>query len=207
KGYVGGIYCRPWGIKTEEIAKLPGYRQPKDADIAEAKRLLAEAGYPQGFKTTLLCQVAGPREAQAVVFRDQMAKIGIEVELELTEYATVLDRSVRSAFEMVSINWTDNTGDPDETLNTYYVTGGSRNYGRFSSKEFDDLVKKQGSTMDLEARKATLAEIEKMALDLVPMHITFWDSMEIGAWNEVKDYNPGPGYHPWGKYDYMWLAK
>lgn len=41
----------------------------------------------------------------------------------------------------------------------------------------------------------------------VPMVIVFWDVWHTGAWKEVKNFRPGPGIHPWGKYDQTWLSK
>lgn len=39
------------------------------------------------------------------------------------------------------------------------------------------------------------------------MVIAFWDIQQTGAWKEVKNFRPGAGMHPWGKFDLMWLAK
>ncbi|MBI2909216.1 MAG: hypothetical protein HYX92_16345 [Chloroflexi bacterium] len=206
-GYLGSIYVSRWSMPPEEVQKLPGFRQPKDADIAEARKLMAEAGYPNGFKTTLTGRPGGATEHQAVFAKDQMAKIGIEVELVLADQATVLERAGRGAFDMLSYNWLDNTDDPDEPLNTYYVTGGSRNFAGYSDKMVDDLIAKQATIMDEKARRAALAEIEKKILDDVPMVISFWDIQLTGAWKEVKNFKPMPGMHPWGKFDMMWLAK
>ncbi|MDP2951789.1 MAG: ABC transporter substrate-binding protein, partial [Chloroflexota bacterium] len=61
-----------WEIPEQELLKLPGYRQPKDQDIAEAKRLLAEAGFPQGFKTTMLYWNEALYADQAVFLKDQL---------------------------------------------------------------------------------------------------------------------------------------
>ncbi|MCL5958429.1 MAG: hypothetical protein M1358_03770, partial [Chloroflexi bacterium] len=111
------------------------------------------------------------------------------------------------SFDVFLINWVDNTGDPDETLYTYYATGGSRNYGDFSDKDIDALIQKQAQTIDEGARKAILAEIEKKLMDQVPMVIVLWEFWEIGTWKEVKNFSQGNGIHPWGKYDRIWLAK
>ncbi|MFH1484522.1 MAG: ABC transporter substrate-binding protein, partial [Chloroflexota bacterium] len=207
KGAIGSMYVAPWGMKPAELTKLPGYRQAKDADIAEAKKLLAQAGLPKGLKTTLVYRSAAPTLQQAEVARDQLAKIGIDAELILLEQAPLTDRLRRRAFDLVSYNWADSTGDPDETLYTYYYNGGSRNYGGFSNKEIDALIDKQARTMDLKAREAILAEIEKKSMELVPMVVCFWDLYLMGAWKEVKNFSPGPGVHPWGKFDQMWLVR
>ncbi|MFH1485871.1 MAG: ABC transporter substrate-binding protein, partial [Chloroflexota bacterium] len=206
KGNIGSLYVAPWGMKSAELAKLPGYRQPKDADVAQAKQFMAEAGYADGFKTTLLCRSGGASAPQGVVAKDQLAKIGIDAEVIVKGTPEVADRFVRRAFDLVSYGFLDTTGDPDETLFTYYYTKGSSNYGDFSDKEIDALIEKQARTLDGKAREAILAEIERKSLELVPMAICFWDVYQTGAWKIVKDWRPGPGIHPWGKFDQMWLA-
>ncbi|MBI2906633.1 MAG: ABC transporter substrate-binding protein [Chloroflexi bacterium] len=207
RGVIGSIYVGPWGMKSDELAKLPGYRQPKDADLAEARKLLAEAGYPNGFKTTLVYRTGGATEQQGVIRKDQLARIGIDVELMPMEYAAVLERAQRRNFDLLAINWTDNMDDPDEALYTYYYTGGGRNYGDFSDKEIDALIDKQARTVDAEARKVILAEVQRRIMAQAPMPISFWDVWQTGVWRQVKGYNPGPGIHPWGKLEGVWLAK
>ncbi|MBI2910268.1 MAG: ABC transporter substrate-binding protein [Chloroflexi bacterium] len=207
KGFVGSMFVAPWGMKREEVEKLPGYRQPKDQDIVEAKRLLAEAGFPQGFKTTLLVRAEAASERQALVAKDQLAKIGIDAELIIAERVTVDDRIQRRAFDLLNINWADMTGDPDEALFNYYATGAARNYGDFSDREVDELINKQARTLVVKDREAILAEIERKITNLAPMPIMFWDIYQTGAWKEVKNFSPGRGSHPWSKLDYAWLAR
>ncbi|MBI2910360.1 MAG: ABC transporter substrate-binding protein [Chloroflexi bacterium] len=207
RGYIGSIYTAPWGMKPEELAKLPGFRQPKDADIAEAKKLMAEAGYPNGFKTTLICNAGAAREKQAVFAKDQLAKIGIDAEITPVDQTTLYERGDRRAFDLLTTTYARNTTDPDETLYTFYATRGSRNYGDFSDKAVDELIGKQARTLDEGARKEILAEIEKKITSQVASVIPFWDIWQTGAWNEVKNYRPGPGIHPWGKLDHVWLAR
>lgn len=206
RGYVGSIYVAPWGMKPDEVSKLPGYRQPKDADIAEAKRLMTEAGFPNGFKTTLLSPSGGFAERQVVVAKDQLAKLGIEAEVQVVEYATFWERARRQAFDLISATRTDNTSDPDEPLYTYYATTGD-NWGHYSDKNIDELIDKQASTLDTKVRETIVSDIEKRILDQVPMSVIFWDVFQTGAWKEIRNFSPGPGIHPWGKLDQVWLAK
>lgn len=209
KGTIGAALdpLGAWGMKPEEVAKLPGYRQPKDADVAEAKKLLAEVGLSAGFKTRLLSPTGGAQEQQAVIAKDQLARIGIDVELQPVESAVLNNRLRQRNFDIVSYSFADSTGDPDETLNAYYATGGGQNYGNFSDKEVDQLIEKQARTIDEKARRAILADIEKRLIDLVPRPITVWDTRQTGAWVEVKNFKPGPGTHAPSKLDHVWLAK
>ncbi|MBI2910365.1 MAG: ABC transporter substrate-binding protein [Chloroflexi bacterium] len=206
-GYIGSMYMARWGMALDEVAKLPGNRQPKDADFAEAQKLMAEAGYAQGFKTTLLSWAGGAFEMQAVIVKDQLAKLGIDAELGLVESATADDRMRRKAFDLFSHSWQTNTDDPDETLFNNYRTGGAANYGGFSEKDIDELIDKQARTLDGAARKTILADIEKRSRELIPVVDVFRKIMMVGAWREVNNFSPGPGVHPWGKLDQVWLAK
>ncbi|MBI2906636.1 MAG: ABC transporter substrate-binding protein [Chloroflexi bacterium] len=204
RGHIGSIYGPLWGIKESDLAKLPGYRQPKDADLAEAKRLMAQAGYPNGLKTTLL---VGSKQEQAVLAKNELAKIGIDAELLMVDSPIRYDMMERRAFDLDSFRWTDNTGDPDETLFTFYYTGGSRNYASFSNKEVDELIDKQARTMDPGARRAIVDDIEKRIMEELSILIFFWDVAQTGAWNEVKNFRPGTGFHQWSKLDQVWLEK
>ncbi|MBI2908319.1 MAG: ABC transporter substrate-binding protein [Chloroflexi bacterium] len=207
RGYVGSIYPRPWGMQPAEVARLAGYRQPKEADMAEAKRLLSEAGLARGFETTIMSASGGTLQSIGEITKDGLAKIGIDVTINLMDITAINERADRGAFDMFSAGWTDTTGDPDETLFTYYITGGSRNRGEFSNKEIDALIDQQARTLDVKGRQVILAEIEKKVLEMAPSVITYWDIWQIGAWKEVRNFKPGPGIHPWGKLDQVWLAK
>ncbi|MBI2907553.1 MAG: ABC transporter substrate-binding protein [Chloroflexi bacterium] len=209
KGVIGGHFdpLGPWGMKEAEVVKLPGFRQPKDADIAEARKLMAEAGQASGFKTKVVSPVGGAQERMAVVVKDQLAKIGIAAELQPVESAVLVDRLRKRNFEVVSYSYADSTGDPTEVMDLFYVTGAGQNYSGFSDKEVDGLAAKQARAIDERTRRATLAELEKKLNDLVPWVINLWDLRLAGAWAEIKNFKPGPGTHAPSKLDQVWLAK
>ncbi|MBI2907314.1 MAG: ABC transporter substrate-binding protein [Chloroflexi bacterium] len=205
-GNVGSLFGASWGMKPQVIANLPGYRQPKDADMVEAKKLMADAGFPGGLKTTLTFRSGGPNQRQGEVAKDQLAKVGIDADLIVVEQAVLNERLDRRAFDLASHRLTDTTGDPDEILYTYYATGAVRNYGDFSDKDVDALIDKQARTLDKAGREAVLQDVEQRLMNAVPMVIVFWDVSLTGALKEVRNFSPGPGIHPWGKLDYVWLA-
>src|SRR3989442_9982637 len=80
----------------EDLAQTPGWRQPKDQDIGEAKALMAAGGYANGVKATLnLTTVpAGVRLGEVVA--EQLRKsLGIDFTLEAVDRATSVDRTIR----------------------------------------------------------------------------------------------------------------
>lgn len=90
-------------------------------DPALAKRLLAEAGYPNGFKTTLWAMpVPRPYMPQplkiAQAIQADLSAVGIEAEIVTFEWGTYLDKVQRGQHDMALLGWTGDNGDPDNFL-------------------------------------------------------------------------------------------
>jgi len=90
-------------------------------DPALARRLLAEAGYPNGFKTTLWAMpVPRPYMPQplkiAQAIQADLSAIGIEAEIVTFEWGTYLDKVQRGQHDMALLGWTGDNGDPDNFL-------------------------------------------------------------------------------------------
>jgi peptide/nickel transport system substrate-binding protein len=85
-----------FGRTAEEIAQLPGWRQLNGAkhpdDIAKAKALLAEGGHPDGFKAEMMVRQVVEFPDQAMVYKEQLKKIGIEATIKLVDSATGFQR-------------------------------------------------------------------------------------------------------------------
>ncbi|HEY7494784.1 MAG TPA: ABC transporter substrate-binding protein, partial [Candidatus Tectomicrobia bacterium] len=79
----------PWTLSAEELQELPGFGKDAEANLKEAKRLLAEAGYPDGFKTSMLNRsIKLPYIDMGVYLVSAWKKVGIEVEHKLEESAS-----------------------------------------------------------------------------------------------------------------------
>ena len=111
---------------------MPGFGKDHEANLQEAKRLLAEAGYPNGFKTVLTNRnVKLPYIDLAVYVISEWKKIGW-TEHKVEESATWSKTRVTRDFELLIDPYGSATvGDPDEMLDKF-VTGASENWGRFS---------------------------------------------------------------------------
>lgn len=139
-------------------------------DLAKAKRLLAEAGYPNGFKMTLLSTTTyAMHKSTAEVVQANLKQIGIDVQLDLPEWATTIARRNKGDFE-VCVNGTGvDTADPSYFLDQYYYSQGP--YTRpckFSDKQVDEALEKARATYDAEARKKIYRTIEPRLLELNP---------------------------------------
>ena len=90
-------------------------------DPVLARRLLAESGYPNGFKTTLWAMpVARPYMPQplkiAQAIQADLAAVGIDAEIVTYEWGTYLDKVSRGQHDMALLGWTGDNGDPDNFL-------------------------------------------------------------------------------------------
>ena len=143
---VGGLILQgsPWALTPEELQQLPGFAKNHQANLREAKRLLDEAGYPNGFKTVLTNRsVKLPYIDLGVYLVTAWKKIGVEAEHKLEESAAWSKTRVTRDFELLVDPYGSSlVFDPDELL-VKFTTGASNNWGRFSEPGADTLFAQQ----------------------------------------------------------------
>jgi peptide/nickel transport system substrate-binding protein len=150
------------------------------ADPAKAKKLLAEAGYPDGFEVTLDCpndRYVNDEEI-CLAAAGMLAKVGIKVNVNAmtkTKYfGKVLDRDT----SMYLMGWTPPTYDAHnvlfDALGTPQDNGqGKWNMGNYSNPKVDELQKQIAVTVDLDKRRKLIAEAFQIVKDdmaVVPLH-------------------------------------
>ncbi|MBI2205316.1 MAG: ABC transporter substrate-binding protein [Candidatus Rokubacteria bacterium] len=132
-------------------------------DPAKAKKLLAEAGYPNGFDTVLRVT---PQYAYTVrtgeVITDQLKKIGVNVRLEQIEWGQWLARVYREADYDLTIIGHGESWDAGNYANPKY-------YFRYDSAGFQGLFKKSESMMDDKARRDLYVQMQKLMADEAPV--------------------------------------
>lgn len=173
--------------------KEPIYGKP---DIAKAKALLAEAGYPNGLKTTLLVISTSAFQVRSAEAEQQQLKaVGIEVELRPVE-ATVANPMVAAGnFEIFQSGFSM-TLDPDELFSRAFLSTGGNNYGKWKDQEYDDLIIKARSTTDRAERERIYQQAERILATRGPAGMT-WASADFDVvQKKVMGYkgDPTPGY-------------
>ena len=118
---------------------------------AEAKKLLASAGYADGFSTDLWAMpVQRPYNPNAKriaeLMQADLAKIGVKAEIKSFEWGEYRKRMQNGEHQMGMLGWTGDNGDPDNFLNTLLGCASAKSNGsnvaKFCHKPFDDLVLK-----------------------------------------------------------------
>jgi len=177
----------PWGRTEEEISLLPGYRQLNGEkhpdDIAAARQLLADAGFPDGFTIEFL---VNPAERPGVVplFTDQLKEyLNVTMETSVVDSATAGRRIEEHDLDM----WVD--GDPplivtpDNWLFQAYMPGSGINInsGWEAPQWFQDAVWEQAQELDAEKRLVKIRALEDYLMneDPGPLVVTFWEARHV----------------------------
>jgi peptide/nickel transport system substrate-binding protein len=155
-----------WHIPTDELLKLPGYRQPKDQDIAQARQLLAAAGYAGGLKTSIMFNqtyAVVPQDSEVV--QAQLKRIGVEAELKGVDNATYVANRSKGDFDL-NMAIEGSMYQPGFVVTTYYRSQSL--FGKaagMADAELDRLVDAQTVEFDAAKRGQLFQQIERRILD------------------------------------------
>jgi peptide/nickel transport system substrate-binding protein len=198
----------PWSLSSEELQQLPGYGKDYEANLKEAKRLLAEAGYPNGFKTVLTNRsIKLPYIDMGVYIVSAWKKVGIEAEHKLEESATWAKTRRSRDFELLLDPYgTFAIADPDEML-VRFTTGASNNHGRFSDPVIDKLFEQQKSELDEQKRSHLAKELQKQLIrNAWFLPGLWWSRIEVRS-SHIRNYTPHPNHWMNRRLEDVWLAK
>ncbi|MGI8551674.1 MAG: ABC transporter substrate-binding protein [Dehalococcoidia bacterium] len=159
----------PYALSDADLAKIPGYRQPKDQDIADAKKLMAAAGYPDGFKVN--AKTANEyKDAIEPFIPDLKQLLGIDVNLQVLEWGAYKQAESLKQVEAFGTGYQVEP-EADANLRLFSSSTGTRNYVGFSDAKADDLINKQAAEYDVSAR----SQIVKDAIRyLIPLAAHGW---------------------------------
>ncbi|MBI2910335.1 MAG: ABC transporter substrate-binding protein [Chloroflexi bacterium] len=204
---IPGMSAQPmgmWALPEEEMQKVPGYAKP---DIEAARKLLAEAGFPSGFKSENTVRGVKAHQDVGVLLKNAAATVGIELDLKVAETAVYTNALFRKAFSTAVGGTSAKLDDPDLTLGDYYVTGSARNWAGYSNRYFDELYQKQSATADPTERRKLVWEMQRILLKDVPIAIAYWVKIPYAWWKEVKGFVVPVGVENAFGYEDIWLAK
>jgi ABC-type transport system substrate-binding protein len=144
--------------------KAPAY------DPDGAKALLAQAGYPDGFSTTILTNTFPNDVAVAQAIVADFANIGVQVEMTSIDNAQFLEILVSKpdTLDLVMTNWYMDYQDPSDNWEPLLQCGGSYNWAKYCNEELDKAFEVANLTPLGDARWAAFAEFEAMVAEQVP---------------------------------------
>ena len=209
-GHLGGYVppSSPYALPESELLKLPGYGADIAANRAEAKKLLAEAGYPNGFDMTMTVRKGS--EDLAVYVTDQIKQIGINAPMKILDSGPAYDAAVKREFDILPWGHGAALDDPDAHYTELYLCGAPRDYSGMCDQKVTQLFEKQSVELDPEKRKQLVWDMERYAVPLGIKIILAWSEASHATWNYVKGYVKGPssggGYNT-RHYKQVWMDK
>lgn len=195
-----------WSPSQEELKGSSFYLR---RDVAEAKKLLAAAGYADGFSTGLMFNTSYPQPYQSSTqyFQQALGEAGIKVELTGLEQATFRRNQDIQNYKGL-IHGLDGQGQPEAYL-LDYRTGGPKNGSGFSDPAIDQAIDDTNATLDEEQRKAKALDLQRRLLADVLYKIAVRDEFLLDAWHPwVKNlYSAPPHFYATTELAYTWLEK
>jgi peptide/nickel transport system substrate-binding protein len=193
-----------WAIPQEELLKLPGYRQPKEQDIAEAKRLLAEAGYPNGFKTTLHYGTSSTNRGIAEPVAAQFAKLGVNITLTGQPPAEQT-RTVSSGQYALALEPLGDMNIARYQWDHLHGGGALATMG-FQDPQLDRLLEAQRSSLNISDRKQAVRAMQDLLMEKL-YFIPTVDAPTYQLWQPwVNNYNYDQGGSPLvGQHNLPWV--
>jgi len=147
-------------------------------DIAEAKRLLAEAGVPNGFEVTLTTERAYDIPDYAVIIQNFAKKAGIDIKLNVLPQDAYYGSATFGSSPWLDSNLgiTDfgHRGTPDIFLNATLKSTGAWNAAHFKNPDYDTLLVDYGKARDLQAQRLAAGKIQALLLDETPEIISYF---------------------------------
>ncbi|POR46382.1 ABC transporter substrate-binding protein [Bosea psychrotolerans] len=162
----------------------------------KAKKLLAEAGVPKGFSCTLLSTAQyGMHKSTAEVVQAHLGEIGIDVKLNLPDWAGRVDAAGKGRYEFLIQGTAADNNDPDglaPLLDGELPANMARSW-QMPTPEIHALFVKGRSEFDPAKRKVIYAELEKIAQQQAPLVGLAWRSQGYGMVKGVTGFKSLPG--------------
>lgn len=167
-------------------------------DMEQARELLAEAGYEDGFDVNLMVNDDNPeRVDMAVWLQESLAELNINVNIEQVEWGAYLEMTGNGEHDMFILGWSNSTGDPDNGISPLFhsdMVGAPGNRSFFENDELDALLDEGKRESDQDAREQLYVEAQQLLVDEAPA-IFVRHSENLNAYNnnvegiDINSYN------------------
>ena len=180
---------------SEDFRTEGGELVPASANLDEARRLLAEAGYPEGrgFPEVSLKYVSGRGGKMTAEVLQGMWKtsLGINVGLSNEEWKVFLTTRRKGDFDMATSAWIMDFPDAGNFLESF-ISSSPNNDSKYNNPEFDSLMKKAENELDRVTRVNYLHDAEKILIDDMPLLPLFFSPYIVMQSSRVKGIYQSP---------------
>lgn len=199
--FLDGVFGEPMGGAVPP--GLLGYDdsiKPYPEDIERAKKLLVEAGFSNGFKTTMwampVVRAYMPNARRtAELMQADLKRIGVEIEIVTVEWAEYLRRSQQGEHEIVILGWNYAYADAGQILELGWSCEGARNglnRSRWCNEEFDRAINRARVIADEKEREQLYRQAQRVFYEEAPALLIAYASKVGIARNEVENFKLVP---------------
>lgn len=198
---------KDWAIPIDQLPAEG--RKLFEFDPREARKLLAEAGFPNGFKTTMETTAGyGPDFMDGVeVTLASWKKGGIEADLKMKEYGAFVSSALFGKFDKMATGLFGIWADPDSYLYRYFMPGQALNASGVNDPKLTDMIRLQRRTFNVAKRREIIYDIQRYIS--VQAYALYGPSVSaVAAWEPyVRNFAPNIGHDYGGRLMAAWLDR
>ena len=197
---------REWSIPLDKLGEGAKFYKH---DPAEAKRLLAAAGYPNGFPATMCFTTYGSPvlvDIMQLVQKD-LKTVGIDVKIDQKEYGAYIATCFYGKFDSMTFGPQTGFLEPDNFLFGQYYPEELKNQSHINDPVVADMLVRQRRTLDPAKRREIIYDIQRH-LAKQQYYVQMPSTVYVAVWEgAVKNYGPNMGYDYGGRLMAAWLER
>ena len=197
---------KDWSVPMDQLGEGAQYYK---FDPARAKKLLAEAGYPNGFSASIDWATYGSPivvdTAQLVV--KYLKDVGIDAKLNQKEYGAYISTTFYGKFDSMGFGPQTGFQEPDNFLFGQYYPGELKNQSHINDPVVADMLVRQRRTSDIAKRREVIHEIQRHLVKQ-QYYVQLASAIQIAVWEgALKNYGPNVSYDYGGRLQAAWLDR
>jgi len=197
---------KEWSVPMDQLGEGAQYYK---FDLARARKLLAEAGYPNGFQANIEWATYGSQividTAQLVL--KQLKDVGIDAKLSQKEYGAYISTTFYGKFDSMGFGPQTGFQEPDNFLYGQYYPGELKNQSHINDPVVADMLIRQRRTHEVPKRREIIYEIQRH-LAKQQYYVQLASAIQIAVWEgALKNYAPNVSYDYGGRLVAAWLDR
>ena len=197
---------KEWSVPMNQLGE--GARWYK-YDLSQARKLMAEAGYPKGFPTTVDFTTYGSTVLidMAQLVLKHLKDIGIDAKLNQKEYGAYISTSFYGKFDSMTFGPQTGFQEPDNFLYDQYFPGELKNQSHINDPVVADMLIRQRRTQDVAKRREVIYDIQRHLANQ-QYYVQMASAMQIAVWEAaLKNYATNVSYDYGGRLQAAWLDR